>query len=126
MTVGQKIKFVCGRRVVLEIKKIVENKTLTVELAGRLDATTSPELDKELEESLEGIKNLVFDFAELSYIASAGLRTLLKYQKQTDKHDCTMQIKNVSPEVREIFEITGFIDFLNIVEVPIKKLSIEF
>jgi len=121
-----KIKFICGGRFVLEIKKIIEHRTLTIELAGRLDAITSPELDKELESSLEGIKNLVLDFAELDYIASAGLRVLLKYQKQTDRLDCTMKIKNVNHEVREIFDITGFIDLLNVEDVPIKKLSIEF
>lgn len=110
----------------MEIKKEKNGTTLTVSLIGRLDAVTSPELDKDLKNSLEGVKELVFDLAQLDYIASAGLRILLKYQKLMDKAGNEMKIKNVKTEVKEVLDMTGFSDFLHIIDSAAKKLSIEF
>ena len=109
----------------MEIKKELIDDTLTLALSGRLDAVTAMELDKELQTLLNGVKNLVFDFAEVEYVASAGLRIMLKTQKRMDKQG-SMEIKNVSENVREVFDMTGFSNFLNIEEVKKKKLSISF
>ena len=110
----------------MEIKKDKNGATLTVSLIGRLDAVTAPELDKDLKNSLEGVKELIFDLAQLDYIASAGLRILLKYQKLMDKNGNEMKIKNVKAEVKEVLDMTGFSDFLHIIDSTAKKLSIEF
>ena len=110
----------------MKIKKQLENSTLTVVLIGRLDAVTAMDLDKELKTSLNGVKELIFDLAQLDYIASAGLRILLKYQKLMDKNGNEMKIKNVKVEVKEVLDMTGFSDFLNIIDSKAKKLSIEF
>ena len=110
----------------MEIQKQLENTTLTVALIGRLDAVTAMDLDKELKISLDGVKELIFDLAKLDYIASAGLRILLKYQKLMDKNGNEMKIKNVKVEVKEVLDMTGFSDFLNIIDSKAKKLSIEF
>ena len=83
---------------------------LTVALEGRLDTLTAPELEEQLEPEVEDIEKLIFDFAELEYISSAGLRVLLAAQKEMDE----MVVTNVRPEVMEVFEVTGFADFLNI------------
>lgn len=83
---------------------------LTVALEGRLDTLTAPELEDKLEPELDDIEKLVFDFAGLEYISSAGLRVLLSAQKQMDE----MVVTNVRPEVMEVFDLTGFADFLNI------------
>ena len=83
---------------------------LTVALEGRLDTLTAPELEDKLEPELYDIEKLVFDFAGLEYISSAGLRVLLAAQKQMDE----MVVTNVRPEVMEVFDVTGFADFLNI------------
>ncbi|MCR5142923.1 MAG: STAS domain-containing protein [Ruminococcus sp.] len=83
---------------------------LTVALEGRLDTLTAPELEDKLEPELDDIEKLVFDFAGLEYISSAGLRVLLATQKQMDE----MVVTNVRPEVMEVFDLTGFADFLNI------------
>ena len=110
----------------MDIKKNLVGDNLTIELIGRLDAVTAPQLEKELNASLDGVKNLTFDFAQLEYIASAGLRVLLVAQKRMNKQGA-MSIKNVSEEVKECLDMTGFSDFLNIIDVnPVKKLSIEF
>jgi len=99
----------------MEIKKNQNNDLLTVEIIGRLDAATAPQLEKELNASLTGIKELVFDFSQLEYIASAGLRVLLVAQKRMNKQG-KMKIKNVSEEVKEVLDMTGFVNFLNIEE----------
>ncbi len=97
----------------MEIRKEHQDGKLVVALAGRLDAMSAPELDMALQEELEGVKELVFDFADLVYIASAGLRTLLAAQKRMNKQG-SMKLINVNPDVKEVLEMTGFIDFLTV------------
>lgn len=97
----------------LNIKKTVENGNAQVALEGRLDTTTAPELEKELQEILEGLQTLTLDFTNLEYISSAGLRVLLSAHKTMSKQG-EMKICNVSPVIMEIFEVTGFSDILNI------------
>ena len=99
----------------MEIKKESNGSALNLALVGRLDAVTAPQLEKELNQSLEGVKALTFDFKELEYIASAGLRVLLVAQKRMNKQG-SMKIKNVSEEVKEVLDMTGFINFLNVEE----------
>ena len=97
----------------LNITKDLNEKTLVVGLEGRLDTTTAPTLEEELKASLSGVENLEFDLAKLEYISSAGLRVLLSSQKTMNKQG-KMIVKNVSEEVNEIFEVTGFSDILTI------------
>lgn len=96
--------------------EIINNKVdsnLTVTLVGRLDTTTSPQLEKELQANLDGVTDLVFDFEKLDYISSAGLRVLLSTQKIMNKRG-TMVIRNTNEIIDEVFEITGFVDILTI------------
>ncbi len=86
---------------------------LTVVLEGRLDTTTAPKLEAELKRSLDGIKALVFDIEKLEYISSAGLRVLLSAQKVMNKQG-EMKIIGANEAIMEIFEVTGFVDILNI------------
>ena len=90
-----------------------ENNRLTVALEGRLDTTTAPELETALQAVDAGITELILDFAGLAYISSAGLRVLLTTQKKMNKQG-QMIIKNVCDDIKEIFEITGFLDILTI------------
>ena len=94
------------------INKTTNGDELTIALDGRLDTTTAPELEAELG-SLPGVKTLVMDMTKLVYISSAGLRVLLKAQKLMNKQG-SMTVKNISQEIREIFEVTGFDELLNI------------
>ncbi len=97
----------------MEINKKVNADELTVELVGRLDTTTAPELEASLKDSLSGVKKLVFDMEKLEYISSAGLRVLLSNQKIMNKQG-EMIIRNASEDVKEIFDVTGFCDILTI------------
>ena len=97
----------------LNIEKVAEGTSLTVKLEGRLDTTTSPQLESELGSKLDGVKDLVFDLEKLEYISSAGLRVLLSAQKVMNNQG-SMVVKNSIEEIREIFDVTGFSDILTI------------
>ena len=97
----------------MKIEKKSDGQTLLLSLEGRLDTTTAPALEAELEQSLEGITELIWDFRQLEYISSAGLRVLLITQKKMNKQGC-MTVTGVKPMILEIFQTTGFADFLTI------------
>ena len=95
------------------INKTFEQTKLNMALVGRLDTTTASELEKELGASLNGVKELIIDLKELSYISSAGLRVILKAQKQMNAQG-SMKITGANDLIMEVFEITGFADILTI------------
>ena len=97
----------------MELKKEVNGSSLTITLDGRLDTTTAPQLEAEVSGGLNGITDLIIDMAKLVYVSSAGLRVLLKAQKIMNKQG-KMTVKNASQEIKEIFEVTGFDELLNI------------
>ncbi len=90
-----------------------ENSKAKLALEGRLDTTTSPELEAKLHEVIGSLNELEMDFSGLEYISSAGLRVLLSAQKTMNKQG-KMVIKNVNETIMEVFEITGFADILTI------------
>ena len=85
----------------------------TIVLSGRLDTVTAPQLEAELEKILSDSDALVLDMANLEYISSAGLRVILKAQKTMNTQG-TMKLIHVGESIMEVFDITGFSDFLNI------------
>ena len=97
----------------LNITKNMENNALTIELEGRLDTTTAPQLEAELKDSLDGVTALRLDMDKLEYISSAGLRVLLSAQKIMNRQG-EMKVTRVSETIMEIFEVTGFSDILTI------------
>ena len=99
----------------MEIKKEQNGTALTLSLAGRLDAMTAPELETVVKSGLSGITDLTLDFASLDYIASAGLRVLLATQKIMKKQG-KMKLVHVNQDVKEVLEMTGFIQFLTVEE----------
>ena len=98
----------------MEIVKNLNGTALDIALTGRLDTTTAPALEAELNASLADVTELAFDFAQLEYISSAGLRVLLAAQKVMNKQG-KMTVRNVSSDIKEVFEITGFSDILTII-----------
>ena len=97
----------------MTINKNLEGSKLTLILEGRLDTVTAPALEAELKQSLNDVTELVFDFSNLEYISSAGLRVLLSSQKIMNKQG-SMVIRHVNETIMEVFEVTGFIDILSI------------
>ena len=97
----------------MKITKKSEGDRLEIDLEGRLDALTAPQLSKELEASLEGVHELVFDLSMLVYISSIGLRVMLQAQRKL-RGKGTMIVKNPSSVVSEILSLTRFNEILTI------------
>ena len=97
----------------MTITKNLDGTKLTLALEGRLDTTTSPQLETEMHPDIDNSTEVTFDLEKLAYISSAGLRVLLSAQKIMNKQG-KMVVKNVSEEVKEIFEVTGFCDILTL------------
>ncbi|MBO4285834.1 MAG: STAS domain-containing protein [Bacilli bacterium] len=97
----------------MDINKTLEGKTLIIALTDKLDTTSAPALDEELNGSLDGIDTLIFDFSKLNYLSSAGLRVLLNTQKQMMKQG-KMIIKHPNDVIMSVFEMTGFSTILTI------------
>ena len=95
----------------IEMKK--SDVETVIEVAGRLDTSTAPVLDKTISEDISESTALILDLKELTYISSAGLRVLLSAQKRMQKRG-SMKLKNVCEEVMDVFEMTGFADILEI------------
>ena len=89
----------------MEVSKKLADGVLTLSVSGRLDTNTSPELEAEVR--LEGVKEVVFDFAELEYISSAGLRVLLGAQKSMSASGGKLKILSPNQVVRDVLDITG-------------------
>ena len=97
----------------MEVIKNLNDKELTLVVKGDLNSGTAPELEEVIKTSLNDIESLIFDFSELNYISSAGLRILLVAKKTMDKQG-KMVVRNPNNSVMDVFEITGFknvIDF---------------
>ena len=98
----------------MEVKMTQNDKNLIVALEGRLDAVTARDLEIRIMPEIEKSESLVFDFAKLEYISSAGIRVLMgSYQTMSAKGG-SMVIRNVTDQgVKEVFEVTGLNNVLN-------------
>ncbi len=97
----------------MDIIKTTEGTVLNLALEGRLDTTTAPQLETELKGSMDGVTELNMNFEKLEYLSSVGLRVILTAQKTMNKQG-KMVIRHVNETIREVFEVTGFIDILTI------------
>lgn len=97
----------------MTINKNLRGKTLTLQIVGRLETSTAPELEETIDASLSGVEELIMDMGELEYVSSAGLRVILKAQKAMNAQG-SMKIIHVNETIMEVFDITGFVDILTI------------
>lgn len=97
----------------MDIIKNRDGKKLDVKLTGKLDTKTSPELTDALKDELDDVEELNFDFSELIYISSSGLRVILSTYKIMNKQG-SMKIVNVQDIVMEVFNATGLNKILTI------------
>ncbi|MBO4695063.1 MAG: STAS domain-containing protein [Clostridia bacterium] len=94
--------------------KITHADNLTIELTGRLDTVTSTELADAVAKETITEKLVIIDFKNLEYISSAGLRVLLALKKQFTAEDRDFEIHNLNDVVKEVFNVTGFINILSV------------
>jgi anti-sigma B factor antagonist len=100
----------------MEIKKTVEATTVKLSLSGRLDTITSGLLNDELETIFfqKEAGDLLFDFSQLDYISSSGLRVLLTAQKKVNSLGTKMKIVGANDTIKEVFEATGFTEIMDV------------
>jgi len=96
----------------MEIKSTTEGPRLTISVSGRVDTVTAPELEAALK--FGNATCVVIDLANVPYMSSAGLRLLLTAHKTMMGKGGELQVANVQNDVREVLDITGFSDILNI------------
>lgn len=107
----------------MDITRNVDGGTLELILKGRLSSNSSAQLTEIITELHPLIKTLYIDVKEIEYISSAGLRVLLFAQKEMNRRNGTMIVKNVTDSIKSIFDITGFSNILNITMASSFRLS---
>ena len=97
----------------LNIEKKIDEEICVI-LTGRLDTSSSPDLEKEFDELVPLKKPITVDMKGLDYISSAGLRVILVAQKNVNTNGTSLKFVNANDIIMDIFEMTGFIDILTI------------
>lgn len=100
----------------MEVRISENGSALSVEISGKIDAVTAPELEKSLIDVIAEKSEIVLDFDKVTYISSAGLRVVLFAQKTIDGQGGKLIITNVDEDVYEIFEMTGFSNAFQIIK----------
>lgn len=88
----------------------IENEKVILHISGRIDSTNAACFETEALEAIGDMKTVILDMDELEYISSAGLRVLLKLRKVSEE----ISAVNVSSEIYEILDMTGFTEMLNV------------
>ncbi len=96
---------------------VIKDKTKTTfAVSGSLKTHVASSFTDIMMDTLKNVEQLILDFTNVSYVASAGLRSLLTAQQYVDDTDdgTNIIITNINDEVRDVFESTGFINILNV------------
>ncbi|MCJ8143594.1 STAS domain-containing protein [Ancylobacter sp. A5.8] len=92
----------------MQIDRSIENAVMITTVKGRLDSSSAQRLDEVLAVIPEGSNGVLLDFAELVFISSAGLRVVLKAAKLARGASIPLAVCSLSPQVHEVFEVSGF------------------
>ena len=92
----------------VEIKVEQEGDIYLVTLEGRIDATTTPRVEKKLANLLDVAKKIAIDFSDIVYLSSAGLRLLLSITKKMHAKKGQVVFFSMSDDVMEIIRMAGF------------------
>ena len=93
-----------------------QGSTLTVKPKGKLDLTSSPVLEKELQAHMDGVQEIIMDFTDVEYISSGGLRVLLAVDQQLEKNNGEMKVIHANDYILEVFELVGFTEVVTVVK----------
>jgi anti-sigma B factor antagonist len=91
------------------------NNIYLVKVGGRLDASSSSQLEDEIDRLLEKTKKIILDFSEVSYLSSSGLRVLLSIKKQTEGQGGLVLIKLIDI-VRKIIQVAELDDYFHLAD----------
>ena len=93
-----------------------QGTTLMVKPQGRLDTATSPVLEQEMQQYLDGVLNVTMDFADVEYISSGGLRVLLSTDQILEDRGGNLRVIHVNEHILEVFQLVGFMEIVNVEE----------
>lgn len=97
----------------MEISIEKDGNAVTIKPMGNIDFVSAPELDAVVEREAAAAEKLVFDFSEVDYIASAGIRSILNADELMESKG-GIRIVNVNPNVMTVFEITGVTSIIDV------------
>lgn len=92
----------------MTITKVQEGSAVTLQVEGRVDTNTSPELQKAILEAFQTAEKLTLDLAQVVYVSSAGLRAILLGQKTASSKGASMELTHVAPTVKAVLDSVGF------------------
>ena len=92
-----------------------QGNTLTVRPKGRLDTVSSPVLDREVQPYVEEVQDMVFDFTDVDYISSGGLRVLLGLEQKLEQRGGGVRVIHANSAVLKIFDLVGFSEVVTVV-----------
>lgn len=98
----------------MTITKLQDGNVVTMQVEGRVDTNTSPELQKAILEAFQSAKTLILDLERVVYISSAGLRALLIGQKTAGSKGASMELVHVVPAVKAVLDSVGFSKILTL------------
>jgi anti-sigma B factor antagonist len=101
----------------MEIFQENNNEAEVFSIKGSLDSNTAAEFETSLYSAFEtGKKNVILNLEDLDYISSAGIRVMLKATKDLKKIEGKIVLCSLQDYVMEVFDIAGFVGYLNIVK----------
>jgi anti-sigma B factor antagonist len=100
----------------MDIAEHTEAEQLVIAVAGRLDSNTAPDLEAVLCPRVQDRPGVVLDMQRVDYVSSAGLRVLLKAAKIARQESHRLALAGLTPQVQEVFDISGFTAIFTIYE----------
>ena len=106
----------------MNVQTVMKETELILSVSGRIDSSNAAEFEKTVQEEIQANapQKITVDLKSLEYVSSAGLRVFLKTKKQI----ADLEVINCSPDVYEIFKVTGFDQILNI-HKALRKVSLK-
>lgn len=98
----------------MKLTTTIDGTSATIALAGNLTVATSPKLEAAFLELPEDVVNITLDLTDLDYVASAGLRVIVSFDKKARQNGGSIKLAHPNDEVMEVFDVTGLIDILEI------------
>lgn len=100
----------------MEVTITQQDSKSFVIISGRLDTTTADKFQQDIAPLMQGDKpDIDIDCGGMSYTSSQGLRIFLSLQKSVTARGGKMVMRNMNPQVKEVFDITGFSNIITII-----------
>jgi anti-anti-sigma factor len=90
-----------------------------MELSGRIDSFSALTIEEDARLCIQsGAREMILDCSNVSYITGVGMQSLLKIAKDMRTAHGTLAIRNLQPQVREVFDFCGLDSMIHIFEAP--------